>query len=290
MIHTTDVEARGLRFRVDVAGPERGEPVLMLHGFPQSRHTWRHQLEALGAEGYRVIAPDQRGYSPGARPEGVVAYATDELIADALAIARAMGTERFHLVGHDWGGPIAWLLAAHRPGCVASLTVLSRPHPAAFAHAMRADPEQGERARHHRAFQQPDAAARLRREDALRRTLLAQGVAAEDAETYLAPLEDEAALDAALNWYRAAARADSGRRAETMAPVHAPVLYVWGDADASVGRVAAEATPAYLRRCRFEVLADVGHFVTDDAGERVTRLLREHLAEHRMESYRRARR
>ena len=127
-----------------VAGPPDGEVVLLLHGFPQTRHTWRHQVPALAAVGYRVVAPDQRGYSPGARPDpsDLSHYGIDLLIADALALAAAggvTGRARFHLVGHDWGGAIAWMLAAHHAERLHSLSVLSRPHPQAFRRALQSD-------------------------------------------------------------------------------------------------------------------------------------------------------
>src|SRR5262249_13409896 len=106
MIETRIVEANGLAFTTDFAGPEEGAPVLMLHGFPQSRRAWRSQLEALAVAGYRGIAPDQRGYSPGARPAEAERYAANEIVDDALAIMDSLGAERFHLAGHDWGGQI----------------------------------------------------------------------------------------------------------------------------------------------------------------------------------------
>src|SRR5262249_19677572 len=121
-------------FTVEAAGAS-GPAVLLLHGFPQNRHMWRHQLRALAAAGFRAVAPDQRGYSAGARPGGAEAYATDLLIADALALMDAWEAPRFHLVGHDWGGQLAWLIAASHPDRIETLTVLSRPHPAAFARA-----------------------------------------------------------------------------------------------------------------------------------------------------------
>src|SRR5262249_11830043 len=137
-------------------------PVLFLHGFPQTRYMWRHQLAALSAAGFRAIAPDQRGYSAGARPAAMEAYATDLIVADALALMDALGAPRFHLVGHDWGGQIAWLIAAHHKERVRSLAILSRPHPQAFVRAMKEDSAQAERSRHHRGFREADALKRMR--------------------------------------------------------------------------------------------------------------------------------
>lgn len=128
------------RFTADSAGPQGGPLVLLLHGYPQTRHAWRCQVPALGAAGYRAVAPDQRGYSPGVRPDparDLAAYGIDRLVQDVLDLADAASGagQPFHLVGHDWGGHVGWLTAHRHPGRIRSLTVLSRPHPAAFRRA-----------------------------------------------------------------------------------------------------------------------------------------------------------
>ncbi len=274
------ITANGFEFDAKMAGHRDHPLVLMLHGFPQTNHTWRHQLGGLAEAGYFAVAPNQRGYSAGARPADKDSYATKHLVGDALAMAASLGHERFHVVGHDWGGQLAWLLAALHVEHILSLTVLSRPHPAAFAQAMRSDAKQSERSKHHRAFQDPNTAARLLENDAarLRRTLRDQGVPEADVAAYLSVLNDHAALDAAVNWYRATATGDSALAAPNVPPVDVSTLYIWGDADATVGSIAAHATGEFVTgRYRFEVLRDVGHFVTDQAGERVTQLLLAHL-------------
>lgn len=275
---TVAIEASGLTFTADVAGPTGGGVVLLLHGFPQTRHTWRAELRALGAAGFRACAPDQRGYSAGARPEQIDAYRIEHLVADALGIADSLGAERFHLVGHDWGGQLAWVTAALHPERVRSLSVLSRPHPAAFARAMANDAAQSSRSSHHRAFQRSEATDVLLADDCarLREIYARQGVAQPDADAYLATLGDRAALHAAIHWYRAAG--GSGIQAAEVPVVRVPTLYVWGDADATVGRDAAEGSGAFVRApYRFVELPAVGHFVTDDAPELFPPLLIEHL-------------
>jgi pimeloyl-ACP methyl ester carboxylesterase len=270
-------------FTAEVAGRTDAPLVLLLHGFPQSRHAWRHQVPALAAAGYRAVAPDQRGYSPGVRPDPaarLAAYGIDRLVADVLELADATGSAArpFHLVGHDWGGQVAWVAAARHPDRLASLTVLSRPHPAAFRRAYEEDSDgQQHRSRHHRAFHDPGTAGLLLEDGArrLRSVLAAQGVHESAVEEYLSVLGNDAALEAALAWYRAA-----GTLATTEAGVvTVPTLYVWGDADATVGRPAAERTAQFVAApFRFEVLPGAGHFVTDEAPEVVTRLLIGHLA------------
>jgi pimeloyl-ACP methyl ester carboxylesterase len=255
-------------FEADVAGPADGPLVLLLHGFPQSRHTWRDCAPALGAAGFHAVAPDQRGYTPGVRPAAVESYAVDHLVADVLDLADALDAERFHLVGHDWGGQVAWLTAARHPDRLLSLTVLSRPHPAAFARSFAVDPGQAERSKHHRAMT-PELTDRWWADNcaALRRMLDQAGVPAADADAYVATFADRAALDAAMNWYRAAAAAGPGLRATDTPAVSVPVLYLWGTADQSVGRQAAELTAEHVTGpYRFVEIDGAGHFLTDDRG------------------------
>jgi pimeloyl-ACP methyl ester carboxylesterase len=275
-IRQLELIASGLVFEVDVDGVPGSPLVLLLHGFPQTSHSWRHQLPALAAKGYFAAAPNQRGYSPRARPAAVDDYGTHKLLADARGMARALGYSRYHLVGHDWGGQLAWLLAARFPDELNSLTVLSRPHPAAFAEGLKADPAQAERSKHHRAFQDGNAARELLADGAkrLRATLRNQGVADADVDAYLRRLDEFEVLDAAINWYRAA----GGLALAEVPAVNVPTMYLWGDHDATVGRHAAEATTKYVTGpYRFEVLPGIGHFLTDQAPDRVTELLLEHL-------------
>src|SRR5882762_210890 len=134
------VESTGIKTRSGLTFTAGGPLVLLLHGFPESRHSWRAALPALAAAGYRAVAPDQRGYSPGARPDpsDLSNYAFDRLVADVIEIAAAAGYDgtRFHLVGHDWGGQVSWGVAGKHPERLASLTILSRPHPSSFRRAL----------------------------------------------------------------------------------------------------------------------------------------------------------
>jgi pimeloyl-ACP methyl ester carboxylesterase len=269
-------------FTAATAGPADGPLVLLLHGYPQSRHTWRQQVPALGEAGYRAVAPDQRGYSAGVRPDptrGLAAYAIDQLVQDVLDIADAAGApgQSFHLVGHDWGGHVGWVTAHRHPGRIRSLTILSRPHPAAFRRAFRENTDdQQHRSRHHRAFHDPATGPRLLEDGArrLRSRLAEQGVGEAAIAEYLSVLGTPDALEAALGWYRAA----GSLTAVDVGPVTVPTLYIWGDADATVGPSAARFTADFVSGpFRFEILPGIGHFVTDQAPEAVTRLLRSHL-------------
>jgi pimeloyl-ACP methyl ester carboxylesterase len=272
--------APALTFDALVAGEPGAPPVLLLHGFAESMHCWRAQAEALAAAGYRAAAPSQRGYSPGARPDpkDTANYHIERLMDDAMAIVAASGygDRRFHLVGHDWGGSIAWALADRFPERLASLTVLSRPHPNAFNRALQmADGDQAHRSRHHKAFLEPDAADVVLADNAkwLRERLAANGVPAAAIEAHLTVLGNKSAMEAALAWYRA-----RGAIRGPLGPIRVPTLYIWGDADDTVGRVAAEGTADFVTApFSFEVLSDVGHFAADQAPERVSALLLQHV-------------
>ena len=271
-----------LAFDAITAGTPGAPLVLLLHGFAESMHCWRAQVAALGDMGYRAIAPSQRGYSPNARPDPreLSHYLIDRLMDDAMAIAAAAGygEARFHLVGHDWGGSIAWGIADRHHARLASLTILSRPHPNAFNRALMADGEQAQRSRHHKAFLEPDAADVVLADDArwLRERLTANGVPADAIERHLAVLGNKDAMEAALAWYRA-----RGAIRGPLGPIRVPTLYIWGDADDTVGRAAAEGTVDFIAApYRFEVLPGVGHFAADQAPERVCELMLEHLAAH----------
>ena len=265
----------------DVAGPDSGRPVLFLHGFPQTRYTWRHQLPALGAAGFRAIAVDQRGYSAGVRPGDQSAYHVDNLVGDVVALASSLGDDdgRVDLVGHDWGGQVAWLTAARHPDVVRSLTVLSRPHPAAFAASFSADAGQAERSKHHRRFDDPATADLLLEDEArrLKRMLSSNYVPDPDIDGYLKVLGHRPAMDAALNWYRAAS--GPGLRAADTPAVEVPTCYLWGTDDHSVGRVAAEGTSSWVTApYTFVELDRGGHFLTDDGNsDCVTTALLAHL-------------
>jgi pimeloyl-ACP methyl ester carboxylesterase len=270
--------APGLTFDVMIEGPEGGAPVLLLHGFAESFHHWDHQIAALASAGYRAIAPSQRGYSAGARPDPANTdnYVFDRLVDDPMQIASQLGVTRFHLVGHDWGGSIAWGIADKYPDRLASLTILSRPHPNAFNRALALpDGEQKHRSRHHREFLEPGAATVVLAKDSewLRVRWDAAGVPKAAQEKHLAVLGNPAAMEAALAWYRA-----RGAIRSPLGTIRVPTLYIWGDADDTVGRPAAEWTREYVSGpYEFAVLPGGGHFTADQMPDQVSALMLKHL-------------
>jgi pimeloyl-ACP methyl ester carboxylesterase len=279
-IDRIEIEAGGFTFTGRACGPPEGRRVLCLHGFPQTSWAWRDQLWALGHAGFRAVAPDQRGYCRGARPPGTSDYATEHLIGDVIALADSMEMERLDLVGHDWGGLLAWIVAERLPDRVRSLSVVSTPHPLALRHALSGvDPDQAARTRTTVSLQEPDVPERLllgpgADGSGLRRMLRETGLYDADAEMYVAALSEPGALTAALNWYRAM---DPGALAG-LEPIRVPTMYVWPTGDTAIGRLAAEGTREHVHGpYRFEVLEGVSHWVPETAPEQLSDLLVRHL-------------
>lgn len=260
---TTPIAVGELAFDVRVTGPEDGPPVILLHGFPENSLSWSAVAPLLAGAGLRVIAPDQRGYSPTARPAAVADYATDVLAGDVLGLADALGIGTFHLVGHDWGAAVAWHLAAHHRNRLRSLTAVSVPHLAAYGEALRSDPDQQQRATYIGLLRQPGRAEDvLLKDNAQRLRAMYVGlVPPAQIESYVAQLSEPGALTAALNWYRAM-RADLS----STPAVQVPTTYVWGDEDMALGRVGAEHCAEFVSAdYRFVELAGVSHWVPEQA-------------------------
>ena len=189
VIERIQLQVGELTFDALAAGPENGELVFMLHGFPQSSYEFRDQIPTVAEMGFRVVAPDQRGYSPGARPEGVGAYAVPNLVADVVGMADALGRERFHVVGHDWGAAVAWNVGLTNPDRVISLVPVSVPHPFAFGEALGSSTgDQAQRSSYFQLFASDSAAAMFLANDAAGlRDLYSQwgGISDEDVQVYV---------------------------------------------------------------------------------------------------------
>jgi pimeloyl-ACP methyl ester carboxylesterase len=256
-------------------GSPGGRPVLLLHGFPQASTEWAHQVGELGRAGLHAVAPDQRGYSPGVRPEEVGDYRMDDLVGDVLAIADELGWSRFDLVGHDWGAAVGWHTAAAHPDRIRTLTAVSAPHPAAIAAAHREDEDQHQRSQYISVLKERSAEKRLLAENAaLLRQMFDHRVPPSHIEDYVTRLSEPGALTAALNWYRAI------RWNVAPDPVSVPTMYVWGTEDVAFGSTAALACGKWVTGAyRFEMLEDVSHWVPEEAPDALTALLLDHLRE-----------
>jgi pimeloyl-ACP methyl ester carboxylesterase len=267
------IEARGSVFRARVAGlHNQGPGVILLHGFPETSAMWTPLLQAAASEGFRVVAFDQRGYSPGARPDEVSEYEVPELVADVLAVADALELERFHLVGHDWGCVVGWSVAIQHPDRVTSWAALSIPHPAAL-------PPVGDDPPAYIRFFQTPWLPEL--------TLTWGGLAAmrngfytsmspQLREEYVAVFSEPGALTAALNWYRAIG-ASLGALGDGPVQVAPPVLFLWGSGEFWVDDAARARQRPLIEGRYAELELDAGHFLIEEQQEQVVDAILSHL-------------
>jgi pimeloyl-ACP methyl ester carboxylesterase len=263
----------GLTFDVSDSGPLDAPTVVLLHGFPANRHGFDDVAAILNAAGLRTLAPDQRGYSDGARPRRRRDYRAAELQRDVLAMLDAAGARQVHLVGHDWGGAIAWMLGAGVPGRLTGLTVLSTPHPAALTRSLLTS-AQALRSFYILVFQLPWLPELL-----LRRRVAAvlerMGLRSSSAAAYGEFMARRGRLTGGLNWYRGMglpgrrASGASGRaRAET---VTVPTTYLWGNGDQALGRRAAELTGSFVSGPYRFLELDENHWLPENAPDAVAR-------------------
>lgn len=242
------------------SGDAHPPTVLALHGFPQGAQSYRDVAEILSARGVRVIAPDQRGYSPGARPVGAGHYGQAILAADVVAIMDAMGLERVHLVGHDWGSNIAWVAAATYPERFNALTAVSIPHPSAFGEAYKIDADQKKRSGYFKLFWQEGVAEEtLLADDAARLREILVDIGPERAGHYVERLQRPGALTAALNYYRAMSSANAATPAVTV-----PTTLVWSDHDDAVSPTGPRLCAKYVDAdYKLITLEGVSHWIPE---------------------------
>jgi pimeloyl-ACP methyl ester carboxylesterase len=263
-----DVTANGLRFHVEETG--EGPAVLLLHGFPDTGEVWRAQAPALAEAGFRAIVPDLRGRGRSDRPAEVAAYALSELVADATGILDALGVERAHVVGHDWGAALAWAIAALAPQRVNRLAVFS----VGFPGAVRPDRQTLERGWYRLLFLFPEAEGVLLRDDAYLFRLLIAG--APDADRYLDLLTEPTALTAGLNWYRANSPIANlpGADAPRLPPVEATTLGLYGEGDPFLTERAMLVSEQFVTGgWRYQRVDGVGHWLQLERPDRVNEIL-----------------
>ncbi|WP_128478452.1 alpha/beta fold hydrolase [Halorussus pelagicus] len=282
-----------VRLHYVAAGDEDDPLVLLLHGFPEFWYSWREQIPALADAGYRVVAPDMRGYNLSEKPRGVDSYRIEKLVGDVVGLIAHFGRESAHIVGHDWGGAIAWETAIRRPEVVSRLAVLNAPHPERFRRELSRNPEQLRRSWYMLWFQMP----------ALPETLLGAGTAAgigrmlresarpdtfsdEDVRRYREAAARPGALAAAISYYRALFRenlvAEARRlvgRDDRQHRVRAPTLLIWGEDDVALGTELTEGLGEWVADLRVERLPGATHWVQNDRPEAVGDLLVEFFGE-----------
>jgi len=269
--------ASGMEFRARVAGfsNREGEGVILLHGFPETSIMWEPLLDKLAKAGFRAVAFDQRGYSPGARPSGIDSYSSGRLAADVIAIAAAVGFDRFHVVGHDFGGAIAWITADRFPQEILSVTSLSTPHPEALSEALDDPDAQWLHSSYvllYRIPVLPELVLGFNRAASLQR-LKWRRHPPEQLEEYKQVFSEPGALRSALNWYRAF----QFQPDEPLGKIRQPTLFIWGNEDGAFGRVAAEKTADYVEGpFRFHRLK-AGHLLMLEVPELVANEVLSHL-------------
>jgi pimeloyl-ACP methyl ester carboxylesterase len=268
-----------LSFDVRDEGPADGPVVVLLHGFPQRNDSWSAVIDKLTAQGYRCLAPNQRGYSPGARPPRRRDYQMPELAADIGALIDASGAERVHLVGHDWGAAVAWNVAGQLPERLASVSTISVPHPVPFIKAMLTS-RQLLTSWYMLLFQLPRVPERLllgRHGSGVTMVtaLERRGQTPANAARDVAAMSEPGALTAALNWYRAMLLGDQPGK------ITVPTMYVWSDSDAAVRDKAAYATAKYVSaEYRFEILRGASHWIAEERSDMLADLLLDWFSAH----------
>jgi epoxide hydrolase 4 len=280
------IALRDVTLHVVESGPKHGPAVLMLHGFPEQSHSWKNQIPALVAAGHWVIAPDQRGFALSGKPAHVEDYDVERGVDDMNQLLDALGIEKAHVVGHDFGGGVAWGLSMLHPDRVDRLVLLDSPHPEVFAEALSGKGEQAKRSWYMQAFRIPllPEIAFMAFDFALLRWILRTQTVRKgaftpaDIEVYVAGMKNDFAIETSLHWYRALLGRGLDAYREFLRPTRAPVLVIWGEKDTALGVALAQPPRRWVANAKVFRLDRAGHFVHWDEPEKVNALLLEHFS------------
>jgi pimeloyl-ACP methyl ester carboxylesterase len=280
----------GVTLAVQAGGPADAEPILFLHGFPESHRTWRGVAPDL-ARDFRVIAPDQRGFAASDKPEGVEAYRTDRILEDLIALADALGLARFTLVGHDWGGAVAWLAALKHPDRLSRLVIVNAPHPLIFQKSLFDDPAQRAASQYINAFRNPlmeTGIAAMGLETFFSKTFASHAdislLSDAERQAYLDDWGRAGALTAMLNWYRASeivvpkVGEEARAPAWTMLPfpkIEVPTLVLWAMRDTALLPVQLDGLDDLVADLRLVTIPEAGHFVPWEQPDKVAAAIRD---------------
>lgn len=277
------VRAGDYTYRARIAGMNNEGPnVLLLHGFPEASIIWEDLIATAAREGFRVVAFDQRGYSPGARPSGVENYRVPLLISDVYAVADAVGFDTFHLAGHDWGAVVGWFtVMSNEFSRIKSWAALSIPHAGVFFKGTIEDPVQSERSGYVKFLQRPflpEFLFTMRAQKSLK-DMFAR-VPAKNREEYIRIQAEPGALTAALNWYRAVDVPAIAEGAEFQKPVELPTLFIWGKNDFVISETVVASARALMPEDYTEIALDAGHALLQHAPDEVIPALIGHWQNH----------
>lgn len=281
--HTSHmIGVNGIRLHVVAAGPKSGPLVILLHGFPEFWYGWRHQIDALAHAGYRVLVPDQRGYNLSDKPKSIGAYRLDELADDIVGLIEAEGRAHAYIVGHDWGGAVAWWLALKHAQRVEKLVVLNAPYPSVMRRHIFGSKEQRRKSWYFFFFQIPFLPeARMRKDDwrigakALQATSRPGTFSEEDLKRYRQAWSQPGAARGMINWYRAALQRMP--RLNLNSRVTPPTLLLWGMRDRFLIRAMAQASIRLCERGKLVLFEEASHWVQHEEAQRVNALLLEFL-------------
>ncbi len=285
-LHFADIATNGVRLHVAQAGPTDGPLVLLLHGFPECWYGWKAQIPALAGAGFRVWVPDQRGYNLSEKPRSVQNYRLEKLTADVAGLIEAAGVERAFLVGHDWGGAVAWQSAAAYPDRVQRLVVLNCPHPEVMRRHLFRSPRQLLRSWYILCFQLPCLPERMARLGNWR--MLVRGLERSsrpgtfheaDFEVYRRAWSQPGAMRSMINWYRALMRYPLRGSSETR--IRSPMLFIWGAKDRFLGTEMAQPSLDLCDAGRLVLIDEATHWVQHEESRRVNDLLLGFLSEDR---------
>lgn len=277
-IESSTIQLQEVRLHVRMAGPNDGPLVILLHGFPEFWYGWRNQIEPLAAAGFRVLAPDQRGYNLSDKPRGVHSYQIHRLVGDVIGLLDALERQQAFLVGHDWGGAVAWQVARVYPARVHKLAVINIPHPAVMQRTLRQSWRQRRKSWYMLFFQIPWLPEFMARRanwrlltQSMRRTSRRNTFTDEDFEHYQRAWAQPGAITAMIHWYRGLRLPTGLRRAGLQISV--PTLLIWGVQDRFLGQEMAEPSIEFCDSGRLELIEAASHWVQHEEAPRVNRLL-----------------
>ena len=270
------ISTNGIQLNTALAGPEEGEPVILLHGFPEAWFGWENQIEPLVKAGYRVIVPDQRGYNLSDKPAGVNNYQMDLLVDDILGLADSLGYGQFHLAGHDFGAMVAWSLALQSPGRVIRLAIANVPHPAVFKSYLKTHPAQMLKSWYAFFFQLPGLPELMVKANNWRflTSALPDYFSDQERSRYREAWGQPGAISSMINWYRSTfGRSKSTRPTNQVQP---PTLIIWGKRDPHLSHEMADLSLEFCQDGKLVYFEDATHWVQHDKAAEVSQLLVEH--------------
>jgi len=277
MIETTFIETDHVKLHVALAGPKDGEPVILLHGFPDFWFCWEKQIEALAAEGFRVIAPDQRGFNLSDKPQGIKAYSQKKLVTDIINLADVLGYNQFNLAGHDFGGVVAWSLASLHPEYVKKMAILSAPHLGASAKYNKSHVSQKLKSWYVLFFQLrslPESIIRAFDYRVLVKNMPSY-LSAEEIDRYKKAWSQPNGIKSMINWYRALLEDINGKKIRH-SQIEIPTHIVWGDQDKYLETGLAELSLDQCTNGKLTIFEETSHWLMSDEADDVSELLIKH--------------